>query len=307
MLNIYCFQQTEKPPKHHEMPDKTNRIIEQVTYCGFLFKPWYSSPGYFEDSGKSRKLNDTNGGDSHILHICDSCFKYSFDEVKLIEHKKLCCYGMEVPGNLIYNDFEYKIYQVDGRDHKLFCQCLCLFGKLFLDSKSIYFLVDDFDFFLLVESSGNHRIVGFFSREKVSWDDCNLACLLVFPPFQKRGLGRLLIAFSYYLSISANKISSPERPLSKHGCASYRSYWTIAISQAILRGKESSISCDEISRLTGIEPSDIIDTLRYMGALQIKGSDSNKIESILVGTIRHFIKSNNISLEPIIHKKHCLV
>jgi histone acetyltransferase SAS2 len=296
------------------MPDKTNTIVDNVTYCDYKFKPWYSSPGYFEDS-KSKvpgpnstiwdkeKLEGTVS-QSHTLHVCDHCFKYSVDEAKLIGHKHMCNYATSLPGQVVYDDFEYKIYQVDGRQHKLFCQCLCLFGKLFLDSKSIYYTVEDFHFFLLVESIGKQRIVGFFSREKVSWDDCNLACLLVFPPFQKRGLGRLLIAFSYHLSLAANKIGSPERPLSEHGLGSYRSYWIIAISQVILRLKSSTITCDDISAQTGIEPGDVMDTLEYMGALSSETDGSQKT-SILVGTIRQFVASHNISTKPTINKKHC--
>jgi len=54
-------------------------------------------------------------------------------------------------------------------------------------------------------------VLGFFSKEKISWDDYNLACILVFPPFQKKGLGKLLIAFSYELSRLAGKMGSPEK------------------------------------------------------------------------------------------------
>lgn len=294
------------------MPDRTGTIIENVTYCGYQFKPWYPSPGYFED-GNSRvpgpnsslwaKYKESREEKPVVtLHICDYCFKYSVDEEKLVCHKCICPHTLHPPGTVVYNDQEYKIYEIDGREHKLFCQCLCLFGKLFLESKSIYYTVQDFQFFLLVEAVGSQRIAGFFSREKLSWDDCNLACLLVFPPFQKRGLGRLLIAFSYQLSLAANKLGSPERPLSDHGLASYRAYWVIAISQAVLHCNSSTITFDQISRQTGIDQSDVMETLDYMGAL--KREDSRM--SVLVGTIRHFVNLNHISLKPIINKKNCL-
>ena len=45
----------------------------------------------------------------------------------------------------------------------------------------------------------------------MSWDDYNLACILIFPPFQRMGLGKLLIAFSYELSKLDGKIGSPEK------------------------------------------------------------------------------------------------
>jgi hypothetical protein len=34
------------------------------------------------------------------------------------------------------------------------------------------------------------------AQEKISYDDYNLACIITFPPFQKRGFGTLLIEFS---------------------------------------------------------------------------------------------------------------
>lgn len=33
-------------------------------------------------------------------------------------------------------------------------------------------------------------------QEKVSYDDYNLACIVVLPPYQKKGYGMLLIEFS---------------------------------------------------------------------------------------------------------------
>lgn len=40
-----------------------------------------------------------------------------------------------------------------------------------------------------------HHIVGYFSKEKNSPDDYNLACILVLPPHQRKGFGKFLISF----------------------------------------------------------------------------------------------------------------
>lgn len=40
------------------------------------------------------------------------------------------------------------------------------------------------------------QIVGYFSKEKESADNYNVACILTMPPFQRKGYGTFLIAFS---------------------------------------------------------------------------------------------------------------
>lgn len=45
--------------------------------------------------------------------------------------------------------------------------------------------------------SGFH-IVGYFSKEKESTEDYNVACILTLPPYQRKGYGTLLIEFSKY-------------------------------------------------------------------------------------------------------------
>ncbi len=40
------------------------------------------------------------------------------------------------------------------------------------------------------------HIVGYFSKEKESTEDYNVACILTMPPYQRKGYGRLLIEFS---------------------------------------------------------------------------------------------------------------
>lgn len=80
--------------------------------------------------------------------------------------------------------------------------------------KSVFYDVMTFMYYLLVhtDSETNRRqIVGFFSKEKLGWDNNNLACILIFPPWQKRGLGQILMGVSYELSKRERKLGGPER------------------------------------------------------------------------------------------------
>ena len=60
---------------------------------------------------------------------------------------------------------------------------LCLLAKLFLDHKTLYYDVDPFLFYVLCEEDerGEETLAGYFSKEKSSADNNNIACILVLP------------------------------------------------------------------------------------------------------------------------------
>eukprot|EP01126_Amoeba_proteus_P041767 TRINITY_DN4502_c0_g1_i2.p1 TRINITY_DN4502_c0_g1~~TRINITY_DN4502_c0_g1_i2.p1 ORF type:complete len:208 (-),score=29.60 TRINITY_DN4502_c0_g1_i2:84-707(-) len=178
------------------------------------------------------------------------------------------------------------MFEVDGKTSKIYCQNLCLVAKLFLDHKTLYYDVEPFLFYILTENDdrGCH-MVGYFSKEKNSPDDFNLACILVLPPHQRKGFGKFLIAFSYELSKREGKVGTPEKPLSDLGLLSFRSYWTEVLLNILKDSKNLSIK--DISAMTSIKTEDIISTLQ---SLQL---------------IKYWKGQHIISVTPKVVEEHC--
>ncbi len=177
-----------------------------------------------------------------------------------------------------------------------------MLAKLFLDHKSIYFDVSPFKFYVLTENDKNGKhIVSYFSKENSLATEFNLACIMVLPPYQRKGYGQFLINMSYYYSKAEKRICTPETPLSDLGKISYKSYWTIAILETLLKHK-GNLSIKELSELTGIKIDDIIYTLNELSMIKywkgqqvIQFINTKQIEEFLnkkKGNKIHYIKFN---------------
>jgi histone acetyltransferase MYST1 len=195
---------------------------------------------------------------------------------------------------MIYLEENLSMFEIDGREQKLYCQNLCLLAKLFLDHKTLYYDVDPFLFYVLCEvDNGGHHIVGYFSKEKQSQENYNLACILTFPPFQRKGYGKFLISISYELSKREGLTGSPEKPLSDLGRISYRSYWAFVLLSLFQSEIDcADISIEKISRLTSIRTEDILSTLHSLNMIKYwKGQhivciNRSMIENILAESKR---------------------
>lgn len=198
-----------------------------------------------------------------VLYICEFCLCF-FGSPKMLERHRHKCTLLHPPGNEIYRHEEISFYEIDGKKQKTWCRNLCLLSKCFLDHKTLYYDVDPFLFYVMCkrDDTGVH-LIGYFSKEKESAENYNVACILTLPQHQRHGYGKLLIEFSYELSKKENKQGSPEKPLSDLGLLSYRAYWQEIIVDFILESKASGkdeVSIDEIAQKTSIVHADVMHT-----------------------------------------------
>lgn len=217
---------------------------------------WYGSP-YPEEYRYLPKL-----------YICEFCLKYMTSAAVSRRHVQKCSYR-HPPGNEIYRKGNISFFEVDGQQDEIYCQNLCLLAKLFLDHKTLYFDVAPFLFYVMTEyDEDGFHIIGYFSKEKSSFLNYNVSCILTLPPYQKQGYGKLLIDLSYLITRLEGKVGSPEKPLSDMGLISYRSYWKLIILEYLCNYKAKEISIKDISQETGVNAYDIISTLQAMGMLK---------------------------------------
>ena len=102
-----------------------------------------------------------------------------------------------------------------------------------------------------------------------STQNYNVSCILTLPPYQRQGYGKTLIDFSYKLSRVEGKVGSPEKPLSDMGLLAYRSYWKDVLLEYLCKSPTAKeLSVKAFAEERGINPSDIISTLQYLGMIK---------------------------------------
>ncbi|PYH76658.1 histone acetyltransferase [Aspergillus uvarum CBS 121591] len=279
------------PATRAEPASTTERNVKHVVLGDLLFQTWYQSI-YPEDLVSK---------DTDRLYVCRWCFRYSCDEPAYAKHTRLCPHRKSPPGVKVYEQGGYSVWELDGEHHKLYAQNLSLFAKLFLDHKSVFFDVVSFFYYLLVFTDpadpDAYHVLGFFSKEKLSWDANNLACILVFPPYQHKQLGKLLMGVSYKISSwerDSGLIGGPERPLSEMGRKSYARFWEERVARHLLlhgwkaedaedsavpqkskspKGSKKRLAHElmtvqDIGLATGMLTEDVITALRGLGVVQ---------------------------------------
>lgn len=259
--------------------------IKCINFGGYEIDTWHAAP-YPEEYSRNKHL-----------YICEFCLKYMNSDYVAWRHK-LKCSAKHPPGDEIYRnqvtnpdtgtENTLSFFEVDGRQNPLYCQNLCLLAKLFLGSKTLYYDVEPFLFYIMTENDeyGCH-FVGYFSKEKrgcgpppqanphASFEDepdsqanggvdlagdatdialnspgNNVSCILVLPVHMRRGFGRVLIEFSYLLTKVEGRTGSPEKPLSDMGLVSYRSYWRSVLCELLLQYKGNEAAANQNQSLS---------------------------------------------------------
>ncbi|RVX76011.1 hypothetical protein B0A52_00368 [Exophiala mesophila] len=228
--------------------------IKCIQFGKFVIDTFYAAPYPEEYSHESR------------LFICEYCLKYLPSEFVAYRHK-LKCPAKHPPGDEIYRDGSLSVWEVDGRKKTEYCQCLCLMAKMFLGSKTLYYDVEPFLFYILTEyDEFGYHFVGYFSKEKRPASQNNVSCILVMPIHQRKGYAMFLIDFSYLLTRIEGKDGSPEKPLSDMGLTAYRSYWDLTISQHLLDLEGKPFSTKALMARTGMTADDVIHSLERLYA-----------------------------------------
>ncbi|KAL8304472.1 hypothetical protein RB597_004357 [Gaeumannomyces tritici] len=251
----------EVPVKKAKKSSGPASQIECIDFGGWEIDTWYAAP-YPEEYSRNR-----------VLYICEFCLKYMNSDYVAWRHK-LKCPAKHPPGDEIYRHGSVSVFEVDGRKNPVYCQNLCLLAKLFLGSKTLYYDVEPFLFYVLCEyDEFGYHFVGYFSKEKRASSQNNVSCILTLPIHQRKGYGNLLIDFSYLLTRVEKKTGSPEKPLSDMGLVSYRNYWRLVLCQYLAghvsdsKSESAGLSIKQMSDDTGLTPDDVIAALEGLRCL----------------------------------------
>jgi hypothetical protein len=130
----------------------------------------------------------------------------------------------------------------------------------------------------------------------MSWDNNNLACILIFPPWQRQGLGKILMGVSYELSKREGRIGGPEKPLSELGSKGYIKFWEARIANAILGMKvRSTMTVEELATRCWMLPEDAIVALKDMALLE-RSKKADGGHSVSKARVKEWFAKSRIDL-----------
>jgi len=143
----------------------------------------------------------------------------------------------------------------------------------------------------------------------MSWDNNNLACILIFPPWQRKGLGSILMGVSYEISRREEILGGPEKPISDLGKKGYKRFWGAEIARWLLEVKETDkkkgkgmVDVEKISKETWIHGEDCLSVLREMGVVEKAGRGKGTVERVRVdkNQVREWVKKERLCLDRVV-------
>jgi hypothetical protein len=134
----------------------------------------------------------------------------------------------------------------------------------------------------------------------MSWDNNNLACILIFPPWQRKGLGQILMGSSYLLGRREGRFGGPEKPLSVKGRLAYLAFWQGEVARYVLGAPgKKTVSVKSISDATWILPEDIVAALKEMDVAEGRKTASGSVV-VNKSKVRAWAEKNRIGMESVV-------
>lgn len=182
------------------------------------------------------------------LHVCSKCLEFLPTKASLDFHFPVC----DVPFRPFYSEEDFSISLVIETHKK---QKLSLLSMCFLKSKTLFYEVENYDFYLIYGT----EIYGYFSRHRNR--NFSLNCFVVFPPFQGRGFGSVLLDYSQSVELDSNsskiKNGGIEKPYTWKSIMCFRRYFPSKI-------KEGN-TVNEIAESSNLTVDDTIIGLELLG------------------------------------------
>eukprot|EP01059_Diplonema_ambulator_P020122 TRINITY_DN33810_c0_g1_i1.p1 TRINITY_DN33810_c0_g1~~TRINITY_DN33810_c0_g1_i1.p1 ORF type:complete len:433 (+),score=40.34 TRINITY_DN33810_c0_g1_i1:98-1396(+) len=310
------YDSVGKVPVPNQRPEAGTKV-QRIVLGGLLIDTWNPSP-------YPRFINPLLSHDG-TLFICDVCLRYSPIKMWMehhIRHHGGCAQGSSPPGRCVFTSScqRLSVWEVNGgisydnmcesgglpadgipdvqtlrtiTTRELFCQNVALLTRFFLKGKTAFYGTGAFLYYVLTEfADGAWRFRGYYSVEKGSSNSNSLACIMVLPPWQDKGYGRLLIHLSYMLcrppdgSLSEK---SPERPLSELGMCTFLSYWrgaVLTVIHSMVRSPEwqsplarkGGKDIEHIIRETVIRKRDVLKALHTLDLLTRPGTLGSELD-----------------------------
>jgi hypothetical protein len=101
-----------------------------------------------------------------ILYVCPFCLYYFTKKFELEVHSEICTVRCP-PGDEIYRDHNFSIFEVDARKEKQYSLNLCYISNCYLDHKYLNVDISLFNFYVLCERNRDKHglfMCGYFSK-----------------------------------------------------------------------------------------------------------------------------------------------